>query len=377
MTSRWAPAQLARLRADTVGNTPVITSAQTAKMVEGLDLWDLGPVRTPAGAQAQVDGTWLWIGLSCLAEGDPAQRHERAVLRLLARGPDLRWLDLGPVFPAGAAHGNRQWAGSAVLDGDRIWVTYTAVGSSDPRVAHFRQRLFGAEAEVDRSSGEPRLVRWSLHSELFPPDPTRYDRADENDGRPGFIKAFRDPFPFRDPATTVQHVLFTASLPSEQSRTDFNGAIGVARRTGAGWEVLDPLVTADGVNNELERPHVLVHDSHYYLFFSTQSRTFHPDVPAPTGLYGFVSNELLGDYVPINGHGAVFTNPPEQPLQAYSWMVLDDLTVHSFIDAHSLVGPWTDHLDVESITSRREHFGGTLAPPVRIELDGDRAWIAS
>ncbi|MGA5655838.1 glycoside hydrolase family 68 protein [Rahnella contaminans] len=40
------------------------------------------------------------------------------------------------------------------------------------------------------------------------------------------------------------------------------------------------------------------------------------------GVYGFVSNEIFGPYVPLNGSALVLGNPPSQPFQTYSRYVM-------------------------------------------------------
>ena len=141
--------------------------------------------------------------------------------------------------------------------------------------------------------------------------------------------------------------------------------------------MLDPLVTADGVNNELERPHVVCQDGYYYLFFSTQRRTFHPDVTGPTGLYGFVGEGIFGPFHPLNGSGLVVANPSAEPFQAYSWLVLNDLRVVSFVDSYGLGGVHPDEYGATGdVGSLRRHFGGTMAPVCRLYLEGDRAGLA-
>ena len=78
--------------------------------------------------------------------------------------------------------------------------------------------------------GLPPAVRaGATHTEAVVADGARYVVVDQEDGEPGFIKAFRDPFPFRDPATGEDYLLFTGSMAD--STTDFNGCIGIARRT--------------------------------------------------------------------------------------------------------------------------------------------------
>ena len=140
----------------------------------------------------------------------------------------------------------------------------------------------------------------------------------------------------------------------------------------SGWRLLPPLVAADGLNNEQERPHVIARGGLYYLFWSTQRKVFEPNGPnGPNGLYGMVAPSLFGPYEPLNGTGLVAANPDSEPFQYYSWWVMDDLQVASFVD---LVGVGTDPI-IDDPVWRRTHFGGVPAPRFRICLDGNRAWV--
>ena len=104
----------------------------------------------------------------------------------------------------------------------------------------------------------------------------------------------------------------------------------------------------------------------YYLFWSTQRHVFNPDGPTgPTGLYGMVSDRIDGGWRPLNGTGLVFANPDAAPKQAYSWLVLPDLQVISFIDA------WGS--DGSDANARR--FGATFAPMLRLQVQGDAAGL--
>jgi levansucrase len=254
---------------------------------------------------------------------------------------------------------------------------YTAAGRRGEPTPTFRQRIMVATAVVRCAAGRPEISGWSEHREAVAADGVRYMRAVQAIGKPGFIKAFRDPFLFNDPASGQAYLLFTGSL--QDATTDFNGCIGIGRARSADsgdWELLDPLVTADGVNNELERPHVVVVDGRFYLFFSTQQYTFHPGVLGPTGLYGLVGPGVLGPYRPLNGSGLVLRNPPEEPFQTYSWLVLNDLRTVAFVDRFGLRGRHPDDLEAEGEASVRRQFGGTMTPVLRLGVDGDRAWIA-
>ena len=382
MTTVWSPAEVAQLRPESIDRLAVIEDRDVVAVADGIDIWDSWPIRTPDGSIADVCGHVVWVALAAPAIGDPGQRHDIAEHRAFRANDDGSFTDLGPLFGEGDALGTRQWAGSTVLDGDRLTAFYTAVGLPGSGGGGFRQRPAAATARLLCDDGVPRFVDWSEHAEILQPDPDRYDTADQSSGEPGFIKAFRDPFPFTDPATGEHYLFFTASLPADASSTAFNGAIGVARRAGdggdalGGWDLLDPVVTADGTNNELERPHVVVHGGRYYLFFSTQRRTFHPDVAAPTGLYGFVGDSILGPYRPLNGHGLVLANPVERPLQAYSWLVLNDASVVGFVDSYGVDGATGDVITTDVRDARRAAFGGTFSPTVHLVLDGDRAGLA-
>jgi levansucrase len=373
-STAWTRHHLARLVETPATTAPVIRASEVARILPGYDFWDLWPVRELDGAISPVAGGELWMGLSAPATGHPDARHDVARLRLLARR-DGRSTDLGAVFPDGASLGSREWAGSAVHGPDdrSITVFYTAAGRIGEGRKTFVQRIAQATARLVAGATGVELTDWSAHRESVQADGVFYVRADEEHGEPGFIKAFRDPFFFRDRGRYRDYLLFAGSLAS--AGTEFNGTIGIAEALDtrwARWSLLPPLLHADGVNNELERPHVVAQDGRYYLFFSTQRRTFHPAVSGPTGLYGFVGPSLLGPYEPINESGLVVQNPPEEPFQSYSWLVLDDLRAVSFVDFHSLRGRRPEDLD--PIEARRL-FGGTSAPVLQLALDGSRAWI--
>jgi levansucrase len=374
--SAWTRRHLARL-AETAGTTaPLVRANEVVRILPDYDLWDVWPVREPDGAVSSIARGELWIALSAPAIGHPDVRHDIARLRLLAKRGG-RWTDTGPVFPDGGSLGSREWAGSAIHRSadSSLTVFYTAAGRRGERRRTFVQRIAQATGRLVVTDSAIGLTDWSDHRESVQADGAIYVRAEEEHGEPGFIKAFRDPFFFRDPRSGRDYLLFTGSLG--YAKTDFNGAVGIAEAVDdswSRWSLLPPLLHADGVNNELERPHVVFHDGRYYVFFSTQRRTFHPAVSGPTGLYGFVGASLLGPYEPLNESALVVQNPPEEPFQAYSWLVLNDLRAVSFVDFHSLGGRRPEDFDPADDDARTA-FGGTPAPVLQLALDGSRAWI--
>ncbi len=272
-------------------------------------------------------------------------------------------------MPQGFSPGSREWSGSAVLDADlrTLSLYFTATGRRDEEVLTFEQRLFGAVATLEITAARPKFSDWRDLREIVVRDPKDYMASDGGTGAVGTIKAFRDPAYFRDPASGHHYLFFAGSAANASS--EFNGVIGAAVSETARpdtWRLLPPLIDATGVNNELERPHVIALDGLYYMFWSTQTHVFAPGARhAPTGLYGMVSSSLAGGWRPLNGSGLVFANPRAAPRQAYSWLVLPDLSVISFVD------DWGRGPDEQG--ARR--FGATFAPKLRLRLAGATAQL--
>ncbi len=365
-TSHWSKAAVAAIADRQLPEVPVIATAEP--LLPGVDLWDFWPVTEEDGSVATIGGGTLYFFLAAPAVGDPEDRHGRAALRLFHHRAD-GWCDLGPVFPDHFAPGSRQWSGSTIVDPEhrRLTLFFTAAGHRGEAGLGFEQRLFTTSAALtDRFP--PVAAGWTDPVEVAAPAPP-YMREMHGAGTIGTIKAFRDPFFFRDPRDRAEYLLFAASLAGSSS--GWNGAIGVAKRIDSRWSLEPPLIDADGVNNELERPHIVVRDGRYYCFWSTQAKVFADGGPrGPTGLYGMVADRFRGPWRLLNGSGLVLCNPAAAPHQAYSWLVLDDLRVISFADFVGLAAAPTD-----AVVARR-HFGGTPAPEVRLRLDGDRAELA-
>lgn len=364
---RWTPDHARAATAAELPRAPVIAPGEVARPVPGLDLWDHWPVLEEDGRLAEIAGGLLVVALSAPVLPDPDARHAVARLRLLLRRGEA-WRDLGPLLPDGFSPGSREWAGSAIVDPGhrRLTLFFTAAGERGEGAASFSQRLFETSAALDVAGGEVRLSSWTPPAQIVRPDGVDYETDMAGGGAVGTIKAFRDPYFFRDDEAG-DLVLFAASRAGAASA--WNGLVGAARREGDGWALLPPLVDATGVNNELERPHAVRHGGLIYLFWSTQGKVFAPGLGAPTGLYGLVAERIGGPWRPLNGHGLVFANPDAAPGQAYSWQVLPDLSVWGFADMVGLAGAPRDAAEA------RAHFAGAPAPVLRVELDGERAGL--
>jgi levansucrase len=375
-TTRWTAEHVAALANAAIPQMRIIERADVTPAIPGLMLWDMWPVQLYDGTTVVIDDQELWVIMSADRTLHPDARHDVARLRL-AMHRDGKWHDCGFLLPEALNPGAREWAGSTVYDPatGALTLFYTATGRRGETSRSFEQRLFQTTGRLVIDDGDVSTTEWSEPFENIVSDDHHYVVAREAEGRPGYIKAFRDPYHFRDPADGKDYLLFTASLKA--STSEFNGVVGIAAVTGEGfaeWTILPPLLSADGLNNEMERPVLRVHNGLYYAFWSTQRRTFAPEGPSgPNGLYGMVAESLFGPYRPLNGTGLVAANPLDEPLQTYSWWVTHDFEVAGFIDHWGLKGRSLD-ANPDLVISQ---FGGTPAPRFRIALDGDKAHIVS
>lgn len=343
--TRWTVADVASIARGrkTVLEQPFATDGAAA-IVQGLWLWDFWPTQCVSGATSVLAGGSLWFALSGPAADDPDARHSVARIRMLRRD-DAGWRDLGPAFPEGFTPGSREWSGSAIIDGTRLTLMFTAAGRRGELRATYEQRLFESSCMLG-SDGLPDR-KWTKPTELVRVGGA-YAGARQAEGAIGEIEAFRDPYRFRDPSTGADHLLFTATHSGAALHA---GCVGHAIRDVNGWRLSSPLISARGVNTELERAHIVRCDGRLVLFFSTQQATFaSPGPVGPTGLYAFLAEKMAGPWCPAYGHGLVLANPMNDPMRAYSWFVECDGSTTGFLD-------------------RPEgRFVGTVAPSIKIDL---------
>ena len=368
--SLWEAADVARITAADIPEISLISADDVRPLIDGLDLWDSWPIQHYDGTLAMIDGTVLWMMLSAPAVPDPVERHSQARIRLMAQS-DGAWIDCGNALPDGLSPGTREWAGSAVLndDGRTVTLYFTATGRPDEAFS-FEQRLF--ETTGTLRADVRAIERWSTPVEIVASDGHHYVDTRTTQGGPGLIMGFRDPGYVRDPADGAEYLVFTGS--DGASKKIHNGVIGLISLADGRWTLEPPIYSALGLCNELERPHVIVRDGLYYLFWSTQRHVFAPGGPSgPNGLYGAVATALRGPYRALNGTGLVAANPCSEPTQAYSWLVLDTLDVVSFVDYWGMAG--RSLADYPALV--RSQFGGTVAPMFRIAINGDTARLVT
>ena len=267
LTSQWTAAHVAAIADTLVAHIPVITASDARAIVPGVDLWDSWPLQLENGANAVVAGGALWFMLSAPALPDPNDRHGQARIRLLLER-DGAWIDCGNALPDGLSPGSREWAGSALYEpaSGKVTLYFTAAGYRGEAPQSFAQRLFETVGQLDLSGETPRISHWSAPTESVAADGLDYVIG-QPDGmaHPASSKASATP-----PISAIrQMVKPICCLPDHwhaqiMPLTAASALPGAMETVG---QLLPPLVEADGLNNELERPHMI--SARWALFSSS------------------------------------------------------------------------------------------------------------
>jgi levansucrase len=357
-------------------------------------LWDAWPVRNRAGAIATIDGRQIMISLSAPRGQFETKFYTRSKWRYWTRKAGEPWVYGGLVFADGDALGSRQWAGSTVYDETtgEIEFYYTAVGKlrggkpSDVDTSHrsghpgfgrppTTQRMVLARATVRSSASGVTFEAIGSHRVILEADGRLYQTEDQYPANK-VVYGMRDPWVFQHPETDRTCVLFTANTSYFDGAS--NGAVGLGCRTKdtatdgqPEWRLHEPILATAKVSAQLERPHLVRTVQGLYLFFSTHGFLFPSEIEngPKEGLFGFYAptGKLNGPWLPLNGHGLVAGNPPAQPLQTYSYLVLPSLDVTSYLNKPvGLMAKFPDGAD----------WLGSPAPVFSLKLDRTRAWIA-
>lgn len=401
------PAIWTRQQADQIAITPdtaapVIDFDALEETAPDLWVWDTWPLREQDGSIAVLPGGWRVIfSLTATRSVLPGKRHDIATIRYFYSRDGQDWIPGGRVFPEGEPLGSRQWAGSAFVDDGDVYFFYTATGREGEAMLSYEQRMAFSQGQVFSNINGVIFGSWNEHVIILEPDGEFY-QTQEQSGE-GIIYSFRDPWYYKDPETGCEYLLFegnTAILSTVREcepenigdgdfrsgnnvpggAVQFNGNVGIALLNSddyTEWLLLPAILEAECVNQQLERPHIVYQNGRYYLFTVSHQFTFAPGLDGPDGLYGFVANDLFGNYVPLNGGGLVIANPPSQPFQAYSWLVLPDFSVESFVNYFNLEGLPLDEIGNQTDEFIYNHFGGVLAPTLQLQVNGTQTDIVN
>lgn len=387
-------------------------------------VWDTWPLTDEKGDQYSVNGQEIIFSLVADRSLGFDDRHVFAKIGYFYRPAGLSaderpenggWTYGGLVFDEGVtgeifedqsySH-QTQWSGSARIFGNgEIKLFFTdvafyrdAAGNNvkpyDPRIA----------LSVGRVHADPSGVQFSgfdTVTDLLKADGEYYQTGEQNE----FFN-FRDPFTFEDPSHPGEtYMVFegNSAMPREEAtcteedlgyrpgdphaetveEVNASGAtyqignIGLAKAKNSDlteWEFLPPILSANCVTDQTERPQFVFKDGKSYLFTISHRGTFAAGLDGPEGVYGFVGDGIRSDFQPLNsGSGLALGNPTNlnyaggQPFapdynqhpghfQAYSHYVMPGGLVQSFIDT---IGTHDNFVR-----------GGTLGPTVKIDLEG-------
>lgn len=400
-TVHWTREQAASIRLTEENTLPYTDMSQLEKFAPGYHVWDTWPLMDRDGNIASYKGWKIIFALTAPDDVLPGKVHDIATIRYFYSKNGKDWTLGGELFPAGTALGQRQWAGSAMLDGDQLHAFYTATGREGQAQLTYEQRIAAATASIEADSSGVRFTGWDQHRIILEPDGKYYQTKEQAQQGEGGGYAFRDPMWFKDPQTGKEYLLFEGNSGGTVAERTFkpeyagsaeylqqhpvpagavhaNANIGIAEVVDgdlSSLKLLPPLLEANYVNEELERPHVIVKNNRYYLFTDTHINKYAEGLAGPEGLYGFVSDTLVGGYKPLNGSGLVLANPPENPYQAYSWLVTPSLNVIGFAHFGDLGSLSIGDVGNQSPEYQFSHFGGTLAPTVSLSIKDDTTVI--
>lgn len=400
----WTRADALKVIANDPTTTQPVVPYNFKKMSNtNVFIWDTMPVRDLYNEIVSING-WSVI-FTLTADRQPNLkdkngnydinkdwngRHGRAYFAYWFSKDSKNWTYGGRVMKEGVSPTKAEWAGTPILtkDDGSIELYYTCVDSNSSvgaTIAKVKGKLVATDAGV-------KVEGFTTVKSLFSADGKYYQTKAQFSGF-----NFRDPSPFIDPKDGKLYMFFEGNVagkylshtigqteigdvppgtpaPTMDKAKKRVGCIGLAvatDMTGDKWELLPPLVTAMGVNDQTERPHFVYQDNKYYLFTISHHRTYAEDLTrrGPDGVYGFVSENLTGPYRPLNGSGLVLGNPSEQPLQTYSHYVMKNGLVTSYIDCIYAQKQTTDK------GTGDYRLGGVEAPTVRIKLKNDQTFL--
>jgi levansucrase len=313
----------------------------------------------------------------------------------------------GEIFEDKSFSHQTQWSGSArVFKGGEVKLFFTDVAfyrnADGTERKPYDPRLALSVGKVHANKNGVKLTGFDEVTDLLQADGVYYQTGEQN---PYFN--FRDPFTFEDPAhpgetymvfegnsameresaqCTEEDLGYQPGDPFAETVEEVNasaatlniGNIGLAKATNddlTEWEFLPPILSANCVTDQTERPQFIFKDGKAYLFTISHRSTFAEGLDGPEGVYGFVGDGIRSDFQPLNsGSGLALGNPTNlnfaggQPFapdynqhpghfQAYSHYVMPGGLVQSFIDT---IGTHDDFVR-----------GGTLAPTVKMDISGD------
>jgi levansucrase len=389
-TATWKRADALKVRQDPTNTSPLI-STDFPVMTQDVWVWDTWPLTNLSTNVITYEGWHVIFSLTAPRNIFFGDRHWQARIGFFYSRDAKNWTYGGHVFPEGYSLGSREWAGSTILrEGNEVQAFYTASGRDNPTEidpTDALQRLATSTGRIHADEDRVWFTGFRNHTIIAEADGRLYQTLEQSQAGP-IIYAFRDPWVFRNPDDDRTYILFEGNTggvagthrcterdlgplpPGHQVPPDsiyYTGNIGLMEARSANlrnWRLLPPILSANCVNQQVERPHAVFRDGMVYLFTISHMFTFAPGLTGPDGVYGFVGESIRSDYRPLNGSSLVLGNPASQRLQQYSHYVMPNLLVESFIDTI-----FTEPNEQAPV------YGGTLAPTLQLEIRGRNTYI--
>ncbi|WP_336946247.1 glycoside hydrolase family 68 protein [Asaia sp. HN010] len=341
--------------------------------------------------------------------------YRRANIKTNRRPSNGGWIYGGHLIPEGSQdklylpgsyNALSQWSGSSRLidaKDNKVSLFYTSMAFNRDSNGNYTTApnaiIVQSIGNIHADFNHVWFTGFTNHTPLLTPDGLMYQNGQQNK-----LFNFRDPFTFEDPKHPGKnYMLFEGNSPrpansASCSEADLgfrpgeqNGeALKTVLASGAAysrasiglavadnkdlskWHFLKPIITANCVNDQTERPQLYLKDGKYYIFTISHRTTYAPGVDGPDGLYGFVGDGIRSDFAPLNGGGLVIGTPTNlnvlqgsddnpyflqdpHAFQSYAAYVMPNGLIESFI---------------QSVGSR---MGGSLAPTVRININAAEA----
>ncbi|TNK96836.1 glycoside hydrolase family 68 protein [Fructilactobacillus sanfranciscensis] len=331
--------------------------AQTGKMAH-LDVWDSWPVQDPVtGYVSNYKGYQLVIAMMGIPNTPNGDNHIYLLYNKYGDNDFSHWCNAGSIFGTNENNVYQEWSGSAIVnDNGTIQLFYTSNDISDYKLND--QRLATATLNLDVDDNGVSIKSVDNYHVLFEGDGFHYQTYDQfANGK----NHKNDDYCLRDPHVVQlengdRYLVFEANTGTEDYQSDdqiynwanyggndafniknffkllnnkkdrelaslANGALGILKLNNDQTnskveEVYSPLVSTLMASDEVERPDVVKLGDKYYLFSATRvSRGSNRELNAKdikivgdnVVMIGYVSDNLMGKYKPLNNSGVVLT----------------------------------------------------------------------
>ncbi|MDN3954733.1 glycoside hydrolase family 68 protein [Sporolactobacillus laevolacticus] len=381
-----------------------------------MDVWDSWPLQNSDGTVAEYNGYHIVFAMA----GRPNSGENYLYMFYQKVGDNSidGWKNAGRVF-SGVDLSNssdsvlknqtQEWSGTAYKIGNKIRLFYTSFSDKQSNGDNdFNQVLSTAQVDVDADLSSVKISGIEDHKSIFGGDGKTYQSIeqfrDEGLFNSGDNHGMRDPHYVEDnghkylifqantgSATGYQEyrslynkayyggddAYFSSSKNSLLARTDknhailANAAIGIVELNDDYTlkKVMNPLLTANLVTEETERPNIVKIDGKWYLFAITKGYTERVDGFTADDNYmiGYVSDNLTGPYRPMNRTGLVLASTEgfNSRTYTYSYYAIpvssgsNQLLITSYMTNRSISS--TDH--------------STFAPSFLLSVNGDQTQV--